>query len=155
MARKILSLGQYVKRRNGVVLGGSGALMNMFKRSLGANRFDRFWQYWNPIFGYYLSRYIFEPLKGILPNWIALLITFVACGLLHDLVTIAINHRFALLFTPWFLFMGIFVVLSKGFQLEYLVFSKGKGAFMINSLFNMSIILACLLLALPIWRAMT
>ncbi len=50
---------QYVYRRNGVPLGDSNSLRNMFIRSFGAGSFARFWQYWNPIFGYGLGKYVY------------------------------------------------------------------------------------------------
>lgn len=53
--RRTISLSEYVKKRNGVALGTFGSMGNMLKRSLGANSFYLFWQYWNPIWDYYLS----------------------------------------------------------------------------------------------------
>jgi len=62
--KRKLTLAQYVRRRNGVPLGASGSLRNMFYRSLGAGSIAGFWRYWNPVFGYYLGRYIYAPLKS-------------------------------------------------------------------------------------------
>ena len=61
--KRNLTLAQYVKRRNGVALGYSGSFSNMLHRSFGAGTLAKFWQYWNPIWGYYLGRYIHGPLK--------------------------------------------------------------------------------------------
>jgi hypothetical protein len=58
---KKLTLSEYVKHRNGLPLGASGSLQNMLIRSFGAGTFARFWQYWNPIWGYALGRYIYAP----------------------------------------------------------------------------------------------
>jgi len=85
----------------------------MLGRSFGARSFAGFWQHWNPIFGYYLGKYIFVPLKRVLPPYVALVLTFIVTGITHDLVTIAVRQNVAFLFTPWFLFLGIGVVLSK------------------------------------------
>ena len=110
---KNLTLSSYVKRRNGVPLGAAGALGNMFKRSLGAASFDKFWQYWNPVWGYYLGRYVFYPLSLRLPQALALLLTFTVSGMLHDLAVILLKWQFVCFFTPWFTLMGIVVVVSK------------------------------------------
>ena len=111
--RRYVSLGQYVRRRNGVPLGARGGLQSMFRRSFGARSFASFWQYWNPIFGYGLGRYVYSPLFRVLPAAIALIATFVACGALHDLVTMAVRGSVAFLFTPWFFFLGVGVVAGR------------------------------------------
>ena len=56
---KKYSLAEYVKYRNGVSLGAKGSLVNMLKNSFGAGSFRQFWKYWNPIWGYYLFKYIY------------------------------------------------------------------------------------------------
>ncbi|MFT5574176.1 MAG: D-alanyl-lipoteichoic acid acyltransferase DltB (MBOAT superfamily) [Cryomorphaceae bacterium] len=114
----------------------------MLNRSLTATSFDRFWQYWNPIFGYYLGRNVFAPLKGYLPSSIALILTFVFCGALHDAVTAAVRGDAAFLFTPWFLLMGILVVLSKRFSCSYAGVHR-VGRVMIN----IALIAVCFYLA--------
>jgi len=91
----------------------------MFQRSLGAGTFAEFWRYWNPVFSYYLGRYIYAPLKCWLPSWISLVITFVACGVLHDAVGTAVRGRVVFLFTPWFFFMGMTVVISQTVRFDY------------------------------------
>lgn len=108
-----LTLRAYVRRRNGVPLGAPGSLSNMLYRAFGARSFDAFWQHWNPIFGYYLGRYVFVPSKRIMPVSLALLVTFVFTGVIHDLVTMAVRRDVAFLFTPWFLFLGTGVVIAK------------------------------------------
>jgi len=108
-----LTLSEYVRRRNGVPLGASGSLQNMMRRSFGARSFAGFWQYWNPIFGYCLGRFVFAPLKTVFPPYISLILTFVVTGIVHDIVTMAVRQDVAFLFTPWFFFLGIGVVLGK------------------------------------------
>ena len=112
-SRKNLTLSYYVRRRNGVPLGASGSLRNMLHRSFGARSFDAFWQHWNPIFGYHLGKYVFVPLKSVSHPYAALVLTFIVTGIIHDAVTMAVRQDFAFLFTPWFLFLGIGVVISK------------------------------------------
>ena len=77
-----LSLAQYVKKRNGVPLGASGSMTNMLSRSFGAASFPIFWHYWNPIWGYYLSRNVMSPLASFLPFSLATFLTFLVSGAL-------------------------------------------------------------------------
>jgi len=50
----------------------SGSLRNMPRRSFGARSFDGFWRHWNPLFGYYLGKYVFVRLKKVAPPHVAL-----------------------------------------------------------------------------------
>ena len=111
--RKKLTMSEYVRRRNGVPLGAAGSLRNMLHRSFGARSFGGFWQHWNPIFGYHLGKFVFGPLKTVLPPHVALVLTFIVTGVIHDLVTMAVRQDVAFLFTPWFFFLGVGVVLSR------------------------------------------
>ncbi len=140
-----LTLAQYVQRRNGVPLGAPGALKNMFNRSLGAGSFAKFWQYWNPVFGYYLGSYIYAPLKRWLPPAIALIITFVACGALHDAVAIMLRGSMVFLFTPWFLLMGTGVVIGHAVQFDY-----SEHSWFVRALINIGYVGVCLVFALMV-----
>tara|TARA_R110000868_G_scaffold37111_2_gene131291 strand:+ start:142 stop:570 length:429 start_codon:yes stop_codon:yes gene_type:complete len=140
-----LKLSGYVKRRNGVPLGNSHSLRNMLIRSLGAGTFSIFWQYWNPIWGFYLGKYIFKPLKLIFPQALSLVITFVVCGFIHDLVIMVLKWKFTLLLTPWFLFMGIGVILSDYANIDYSTFP-----WVVRAGINIAIIFGCLFLAYQI-----
>jgi hypothetical protein len=114
-----LTLNQYIERRNGVPLGASGALRNMLHRSLGAGSFAAFWQYWNPIFGYYLAKYVDSPLRRILPRSIALILTFVICGALHDLAAMAVRGSVAFFCTTMFFFFGAGVLIGRWTGLNF------------------------------------
>jgi D-alanyl-lipoteichoic acid acyltransferase DltB (MBOAT superfamily) len=120
--RKELTLSEYVRRRNGVPLGASGSLTNMLTRSLGARSFAGFWQHWNPIFGFGLGKYVYAPLKRILSAGPSLILTFVVCGFIHDLVIMAIRQDMAFIFTPWFFFLGAGVVLSQQLKMDFAQF---------------------------------
>jgi hypothetical protein len=52
-------------------------------------------------------------LKKVAAPDVALVLTFVVTGIIHDVVTMAVRQDVAFLFTPWFLFLGIGVVISK------------------------------------------
>ena len=137
-----MTLSEYVYRRNGVRIGDNRSLKNMLYRSLGAGEFSSFWKFWNPIWGYYLGKYVFKPLKGVLPKALALILTFVFSGFIHDLAIMVIRKEFTLLLTPWFLFMGICIVLTEFVNLDYSRFS-----WIIRAIINVLIISSCLFLA--------
>ena len=132
--QKAVSLAKYVKKRNGVAIGASGSMKNMFQRALGAGSFTQFWHYWNPVWGYYLSRNVMKPASSFLPVWLAVLITFAVSGGLHDIAVSVVKWQFILFFTPWFVFMGLMVVVTKYLDLTYGGLPWGVKA-VINSAF--------------------
>jgi len=140
-----MNLSDYIKKRNGVPLGASNSLRNMLYRSLGAGKFSVFWKYWNPIWSYYLGKYIYKPLKVILPLAFSLILTFVFCGFIHDVAIMLLKWNFQLLLTPWFLIMGLCVVISDFIKLDY-----SKHAWIIRACINVLIIGCCLILAYQI-----
>ncbi|MEW9796555.1 acyltransferase [Alteromonas sp. CYL-A6] len=115
MANKI-SLRQYVKRRNGVPLGHNDSMRNMLRRSLGATTFAGFWQYWNPIWSYYLTTRVFQPLKTVLPVPLAQLLTFIVSGAVHDIVISLVAGSAYIVFTPWFFLVGIAVLITNALR---------------------------------------
>ncbi len=116
---KTISLSEYVKKRNGVALGAPGSMSNMLKRSLGASSFYLFWKYWNPIWGYYLSRNVMRPLSSFLPVPLAVLFTFFVSGALHDIAVSLVKWKIIIFFTPWFTLMSFIVLLTKKFGISY------------------------------------
>ena len=132
--QRTVSLAQYVKKRNGVPLGASGSMTNMLSRSFGAASFPVFWHYWNPIWGYYLSRNVMRPLASFLPVSLATFLTFLVSGALHDLAVSIVKLKTIFFFTLWFGLMGLIVVVSKGAGISYGHVSWPVRA-LINSLF--------------------
>ena len=137
--RRWLTLAQYIRRRNGVPLGSAGSLRNMLPRSLGAGSFAGFWQYWNPVLGYGLARYVYSPLKRVLPTAAALIMTFVVCGALHDLVIMAIRGSATFLFTPWFFLLGVGVVFGRAVGMDF-----SSRPWLIRAFVNLTYVGACL-----------
>ncbi|MDF2157120.1 MBOAT family O-acyltransferase [Algoriphagus sp. CAU 1675] len=137
-----MTMAEYVLKRNGVPLGESNSLRNMLLRSLGAKNFAEFWNYWNPIFGYFLGYKIFKPIKTILPDSMAFLTTFLVSGLIHDLAALIFTGRTSFLFSIWFLWMATGVLLT-----QLLKFNFSKKPFVIRALINLTIILFCLAIA--------
>ena len=145
MRTRGLTLSQYILRRNGVPAGARGSLRNMFYRSLGASTFAGFWRHWNPAFGYVLGRYVFVPLKFAIPSELALITTFVVCGALHDLVAAAVRGSAVFLFTPWFFFLGVGVLLGHICGLDL-----SAKPWSVRAAVNISYALACLVIVLII-----
>jgi D-alanyl-lipoteichoic acid acyltransferase DltB (MBOAT superfamily) len=134
-----ITLAEYIKRRNGVAIGSPRSLRNNLYRSLGSKNFATFWNYWNPIFGFFLGKFIFKPLKKILPVAMALLITFLFCGILHDTVTSMARGKISFFFTIWFIIMGIAVLATKVFNHDF-----SKHRWLVRAIINLSIIGVCL-----------
>jgi len=116
--QQTLTLSQYVEFRNGVPLGDSKSFFNMLHRSLGAASFAEFWQYWNPIWGYGLSKYVYAPTRRIFPQAAAFIATFIVSGAIHDLATMAVGRSFAFLFTPWFFLLGAGAILGRALSMD-------------------------------------
>ncbi|MFN2170194.1 MAG: acyltransferase [Candidatus Promineifilaceae bacterium] len=138
-----LTLAEYVRRRNGVPLGDSRSLRNMLIRSFGAGSFGQFWQYWNPIFGYGLGKYVYSPLQRFLPPAVALVMTFIISGGIHDLVTMAIRRSTAFFFIPWFFLLGVGVVIGRGLNIDF-----SERPWLVRSAINLSYMLVCLAITL-------
>ena len=142
-----LSLGQYVRRRNGVPMGASGSFRGMMVRAFGAASFAGFWRYWNPIFGYYLGRYIYTPASRVVPRPLALVVTFLACGAIHDAVTVLARGTTRFLFTWWFLFFALGVVLGEAAGLNL-----ARRPFAVRAGVHLAYLCACLGLAMGAQR---
>jgi prepilin signal peptidase PulO-like enzyme (type II secretory pathway) len=138
-----MNLSQYVKKKNGVPFGHPNSLRNNLKRSLGAKNFSAFWNYWNPIFGFYLGTKVFKPLKRVFSNGVSVVITFIVCGFIHDLVTMLISQKLTLFFTLWFLIMGTAVAVTK--RINY---DLSRYAWWLRAFVNLVIISLCLLLTI-------
>lgn len=140
-----ITLLDYIRKRYGVSIGGSKSLRNNLYRSFGSKNFSTFWNYWNPIFGYYLGKYIFKPLKQIFPVSISLLLTFLICGLIHDAVTTIFRGKISVFFSIWFLLMGLAVLLTRTLKHNF-----SKQLWVVRASINLSIIGVCLLMTIYI-----
>jgi D-alanyl-lipoteichoic acid acyltransferase DltB (MBOAT superfamily) len=108
-----------VERRNGIPLGSPGSLSEMLRRSFGADTLGGFWRHWNPIWGYYLGRYVNAPLRKVMPSGLAVVLTFIVSGLIHDIAISLVAGSPTLLFVPWFALIGSMVVIGRRFGLRY------------------------------------
>lgn len=137
-----LSLAGYVRRRNGVPLGHKDSLPNMLRHSFGAASFDRFWLYWNPIWGYYLGRWFMQPAGRILPAPLAVWFALIMSGAAHDIAASLVKMRPLLLFTTWFTVMGAAVVLVQHFG-----WAVPRAPFWLRSAINLAWLIATFSLA--------
>ena len=126
MSRKpeSLTLNDFVKRKLRRSLGASGSLRVMLSRSLGASSPRIFWQYWNPIFGYYLGRYVYANLRKGLPSFLSIIITFIVSGLIHDLVTITVNGSTSFFFSLFFLLLSIVLLFTEWIHFDLSQYGK-------------------------------
>jgi hypothetical protein len=114
---------QNLARRLGPGSGGEMAL-NMMRRSFTAPTLRGFWRYWNAGTNYYLLLYCYRPVRRFLPHGPALLLTFVACGLLHDVVIFLPAALMAGTLVPfpfvtvWLLLVSLGVLVSEQGQWE-------------------------------------
>ena len=137
-----MTLSEYVLKRNGIPLGAQGSLLKNLQNSFGAGSNVLFWKYWNPIWGFYLFKYIYLPLNRYLPKSISSIVTFGASGALHDLAMSLLGLESQNFFTIWFVMMGVFMNISKFLDISYRSFG-----FFIRAAINISSIASCLFLA--------
>ena len=71
-----LSVRAFVWHRLGNPTGPWSAARKMFGLSFGAKSFADFWRYWSPVHHYYLTYYVYKPVRKVLPRSIAVLFTF-------------------------------------------------------------------------------
>jgi hypothetical protein len=142
-----MTLTDYIKKRNGVAIGSSKSLRNNLYRSLGSKNFSTFWTYWNPIFGYFLGKFIFKPIKKVFPVTVALVLTFVFCGLIHDFVTTVVRGKTSFFFSVWFFNMGVAVLITK-----FLNHNFSNHTWITRAIINFSIISLCLLLTIMVQK---
>ena len=137
-----MTLSEYVLKRNGVPLGAKASLLKNLQNSVGAENNILFWKYWNPIWGFYLSKYIYFPLNRYLPKTISSIVTFGISGAFHDLAIGLLGLGWQNFFTIWFVMMGVFMNISKFLNISY----SGFG-FFIRAVINISSIAICFFLA--------
>ena len=99
-------------------------IRNMFFKPFISSSFRSFWKYWNPSWGYFLLFYCYKPIRTIFPSWASLIITFLICGLLHDIIymiPIMMNEgEFVFPFiTMWFLIISIGILLTEYLQIDF------------------------------------
>jgi hypothetical protein len=79
----MITLTQYINHRLGAT--SEEQAINFLGKPFGARSLAEFWQYWNPVWSYFLLFYCYRLLRRNLPRWLSVVVTFLFCGLLHDL----------------------------------------------------------------------
>jgi MBOAT, membrane-bound O-acyltransferase family len=87
-------------------------------RPLAAPSFAEFWRTWNPVWGYYLSVWYYRPARRVLPHAAAVMITFTASGLVHNLLAAFLSHRLNPFVTVWFVLYGAVMVASEALHMD-------------------------------------
>lgn len=113
-----VTLASHVERRNGMPMGAAGSLRQMLRRAFTAGTLAGFWRHWNPVFGYYLGRFVHVPFARVAPRPVAVVVTFLVSGAIHDLATLAVRGSTQLLFTVWFGTIGTEVVLATAMGVD-------------------------------------
>jgi len=91
---------------------------NALVRPLAAPSFTEFWRTWNPVWGYYLSVWCYRPARRVLPHAAAVMVTFTASGLVHNLLAVVLSHRLNPFVTVWFMLYGAITVASEALHLD-------------------------------------
>lgn len=60
-----------------------------------------------------MGRFVYAPARRVLPRGLALIVTFLVSGGIHDLVIMGIRRSAAFFFTTWFFLLGIGVVVGR------------------------------------------
>ena len=145
-----MTLTDYIKKRNGISIGSPKSLRNNLYRSFGSKNFSTFWNYWNPVFGYYLGKFIFKPIKKIFPVAVSLLFTFIISGLIHDIVTTIFRGKISFFFSIWFLFMGLAVLITRTLKHNF-----SRQIWIVRAFINLSIISTCLVMTIYTYKFLT
>lgn len=91
-------------------------LYRMFVTPFGEAGFHRFWQLWNPVYGYVLLR-LYVSLGGRRRPLPASFAVFICCGFcLHDCLLIIATRRLSLTCTIMFAVFWLLTVLSRSFE---------------------------------------
>ena len=111
--RPRITYSKYERRRLGNKSGEFAKIAAMFRRSFGSGTFAGFWRYWNPLFSYYLLYNCYSPLRKYLPRYIAVMLTFMASGAIHDLFASLALLKLSVFFTPIFAGLGSLTILEE------------------------------------------
>lgn len=65
-------------------------ILNLIWKPFTAKSLREFWWYWNPGYGYFLLYYCYRPLRKQLAEKLAIFLTFLLSGLLHDALYVAV-----------------------------------------------------------------
>ena len=116
--RRRVSLRTYVDYRLGRNEPWWRQSYNVLMRPLTARSFAGFWRSWNPVWGYYLYYWCYKPARRVLPRLTAVMVTFTASGLAHNLLATLLSHRLNPFVTVWFMLYGAVTVASEALHMD-------------------------------------
>jgi D-alanyl-lipoteichoic acid acyltransferase DltB (MBOAT superfamily) len=142
---KHISFQQYLRLRLGPP--GWARWYNFFIRPFGAASFAEFWRRWNPVYGYFLTYYVYRPLSRIVPRPAAMMATFVFCGFaLHDLPAWVASRR---VLPPGatitFVLFGLGAILSDALHMDL-----SAWPFAVRAGVNLAYVAGCVFLMLVV-----
>lgn len=106
-----MTMTRYINKKLDGVRGEIPQLKHMLKKSFTAPNFRLFWNYWNPIYSYVLTYYVYKPFRKIMPVKLARTFTFVVNGIFHDLVVSLLLKRVSYLVTILFVvYAGLLLI---------------------------------------------
>ncbi len=89
-------------------------LSSVFLRPFAAPSLSQFWIRWNPVYGYFLSRYVYRPLRTVFPRSLNVLVTFAFSGfILHDAFLWRAAGGPPLATTTWFVVIALGILCSE------------------------------------------
>jgi hypothetical protein len=113
-----MTLSRYIDKRLGGVQGEIPQLKQMLRKSFTAANFRTFWFYWNPIYSYVLTYYVYRPLKQYMPQRLARTLTFIVNGVFHDIVVSLVLGRFFYGVTLLFMTYIILLTIEEGLRIN-------------------------------------
>jgi hypothetical protein len=143
--RHRISLRAYVDHRLGRNQPWWRQSYNVLVRPFTAPSFAEFWRSWNPVWAYYLFYWFYKPARRALPRPLAVMATFTASGLAHNLLATVLSQRFNPFVTVWFIVYGAVMVLSEALHMDLSRFPEPARV-----VINLVYLIGCYQLASPL-----
>ena len=71
-----------------------------------------------PGLSYFLAAWFYRPARWVLPHLAAVMVTFTASRLAHNLLAALLSHRFNPFVTVWFMLYGAVTVASEALHMD-------------------------------------
>ena len=116
---------RYIEFRLGSTPGAQ--FVNFLWRPFASATLANFWRDWNPVWSYYLTYFVYRPLRRFFPHWLSILFTFMISGCIHGLLAGILTRNSLPIFgaTLWFAFLGCLVIGTERWQFSFACIPKG------------------------------
>lgn len=113
------SLMKYIEFRLGFTPGAQ--VVNFFWRPFASATLANFWRSWNPLWSYYLTYFVYRPLRRFFPPWLSTLLTFMVSGCMHGLLASIVMRSDLPIFgaTLWFALLGCLVIGTEHWRFSF------------------------------------